>query len=281
LSRIFQRLTTGLGSLSLVSLILYGCSGLLPKPSSNVNLTFGNPSGANLGDPNNFLIERPQYVLSYNRSRGSANWASWQLTAAWLGTGDRPVFSPDLTLPVSWPQITPEDYTNSGFDRGHLVPAADRNRTAPDSAAVFLMTNIFPQAPDSNRGPWEKLERYCRDLAKAGNELYIMAGTYGMGGVGRRGQQQWIGDGKIAVPAQMWKVVVVQSQPDSGSISSAPQTRVIAVIMPNKQGTKRQRWQLFRTSVREIENLTGYNFFPNLPTTTQDRLETQVDNYDP
>jgi endonuclease G, mitochondrial len=277
----FQRLALGLSSLSFVSLVLYGCSGLLHKPSSNINLTFGNPSRANSADPNNFLIERPQYVLSYNRGRGHANWVSWQLTAAWLGTGDRSAFSPDLDLPASWPQITPEDYTGSGFDRGHLVPAADRNRSAPDSKAVFLMTNIFPQAPDSNRGPWEKLERYCRDLARAGHELYIMAGTHGTGGIGRRGRRQWIGHGKIAVPAQVWKIVVVQTQPSSGRSSSVPPTRVIAVIMPNQQGTKQQRWHLFRTSVREIENLTGYNFFTNLPTTTQDRLEMQVDNIDP
>jgi endonuclease G len=254
-----------------------------PRSPADANLSWktlleSNPSGANNRNPDNFLIERPQYTLAYNRSRGMANWASWQLNSAWLGTGNRPAFTADDNLPSDWARITPEDYTGSGFDRGHLVPAADRNRSPEDSAAVFVMSNIFPQAPDNNRGPWEKVESYCRDLAKAGDELYIIAGTTGTGGRGSRGERQRIGRGKITVPAQTWKVIVVNDQPNPEQTILTANTRIIAVIMPNQQGIKEQNWREFRVSVREVEQLTGYNFLATLPTTLQDQLETRVDD---
>jgi endonuclease G, mitochondrial len=251
-------------------------TGTGPVVSGNPHLRLGNPSQANSRDSRNYLIERPQYVLSYNRSRNQANWASWQLSADWLGSLPRSNFSADMTLPSGWQGVTPSDYTGSGFDRGHLVPAADRNRTPADSAAVFLMTNIFPQAPDNNRGPWEKLERYCRELVGKGRELYIIAGTVGDGGVGRHGERSQIGRGaiKIAVPAQTWKVVVV-GQP--GQVDYTRKTRVIAVLMPNRQGIEAQDWREFRTSVREIEALTGYDLLSALPAEVQAELEVNVD----
>jgi endonuclease G len=245
--------------------------------SANPNLALGNPSQASNRDPNNYLIERPQYVLSYNRSRNIANWVSWQLAPDWLGSLPRGNFAPDTSLPAGWPEITPADYTGSGFDRGHLVPAADRNATPEDSAAVFLMTNIFPQAPDNNRGPWEKLERYCRELAKNSNQLYIIAGVSGQGGVGTRGARETIGRSKkITVPAKVWKVVVVNE--GFGGASLRGDSRVIAVIMPNQQGIENQDWRDFRTSVKEIETLTGYDLLSNLPPELQAELETKVDD---
>jgi endonuclease G, mitochondrial len=282
--QILQRL--GLGFCSLLLLGLLGCTTQL-RPTSDqsvdLNLTWqhlvqSNPSDANPQNPDNFLIERPQYTLAYNRSRGTANWASWQLNSSWLGAGNRPAFTPDDNLPSIWVRITPEDYIGSGFDRGHLVPAADRNRSPQDSAAVFVMSNIFPQAPDNNRGPWEKLERYCRDLAKAGDQLYIIAGPAGTGGRGSRGNRQRIGRGKITVPAQAWKVIVVNEQSNLEQGIVTANTRIIAVIIPNQQGIKENAWQEFRVSVREVEQLTGYNFFATLPIALQNQLETQVDH---
>ncbi|MHC5833623.1 MAG: DNA/RNA non-specific endonuclease, partial [Nostoc sp.] len=70
------------------------------KPSTSVNLLLGNPSGANASvtTPDNYLIVRPQYALSYNRSKGIPNWASWQLNKSWLGNTDRQNnFRPDDT----------------------------------------------------------------------------------------------------------------------------------------------------------------------------------------
>ena len=221
------------------------------------------------------LIERPQYVLRFDRSQHRAAWASWQLNREWLGQLERPAFSLDPLLTRAGISIGPSLYTGSGFDRGHLVPAADRNRTPEDSAAVFLMSNIVPQAPDNNRGPWESLESYCRRLALSGHELYIIAGPAGVGGTGSKGEANTIGQGQIAVPAELWKIVVVSDQPDTLTLTS--ETRVIAVMLPNQQGIKNQSWRSFRTTVREIEAKTGYNFLSNASQAVQDAVETTLD----
>lgn len=127
----------------------------IAKPSTNPHLLLGNPSNATatVTTPDNYLITRPQYALSYNRNKGIPNWTAWQLNKNWLGSLPRPPFTPDTTLPNGWYQVKPNDYSGSGFDRGHMVPAADRNKTEANSKAVFLMTNIIPQAPDNNQGP--------------------------------------------------------------------------------------------------------------------------------
>ena len=166
---------------------LMGCKTVAP-PTVNTgtapltrtdNLALGNPSGATLGNPNNYLISRPQYVLSYSRDRGIANWVSWHLSQDWKGNARRTnEFRPDLSLPAGWYAARPSDYTNTGFDRGHLCPSDDRDNTPDDNAATFILTNIVPQAPRHNREVWKTLEEYERRLMEAGNDVYIIAGTH-------------------------------------------------------------------------------------------------------
>jgi endonuclease G len=262
--------------LTLTSCALTSCA-LLPQPRvENVNLLLGNPSGASAANANNYLISRPQYVLSYNRDRGIANWVSWQLNQSWLGALDRIPFAPDSSLPADWYQVQPDDYTGSGFDRGHIVPAADRDRTEADRQAVFLMTNIQPQAPDNNRGAWARLESECRELAVQGKELYMIAGGVGSGGTGEQGRKTAIGGGKIAVPAVTWKIVVVLDRPGLGLESITEATRIIAVALPNRQGVS-EDWRSFRTSVDAIEAQTGYDFLSNLPESRQRAVESRID----
>jgi endonuclease G, mitochondrial len=261
-------------------ILLVGCTLLLPDPgTSNANLLLGNPTSATTStlNPTNYLISRPQYALSYNRDKGIANWVSWQLNPNWLGNLPRRDFESDPDLPEGWYRVTSQDYTGSGFDRGHLTPAADRNRTSADSRAVFYMTNIFPQAPDNNRGPWEQLESECRAWVRQGKELYIIAGGAGSGGVGERGKRMAIARNKIAVPASTWKIVVVLDRPGSGIETITTATRVVTVLMPNQQGIKTKNWQDFRTSVDTVEAITGYDFLSNVPKPIQDFLEMQVD----
>ncbi|NJM45461.1 MAG: DNA/RNA non-specific endonuclease [Alkalinema sp. RU_4_3] len=243
----------------------------------NPNLLLGNPSQATAIDRNNLLVARPQYVLSYNADRGIPNWTSWQLNASWLGNLPRRLFMPDTTLGAGIPVVTQNDYNGSGFDRGHMVPAADRNRTPEDSQSVFLMSNILPQAPDNNQGPWEKLESYSRDLVRQGKELYIIAGGTGDGGIGKNGPATTIARGKVAVPKMTWKVIVVLDGP-SATPAITSKTRVIAVSMPNEQGIKDMPWQNYRVSVDAIEAITGYDLLSTVPKRTQTALEKRVDS---
>ncbi|MEP0858495.1 DNA/RNA non-specific endonuclease, partial [Trichocoleus sp. DQ-U1] len=113
-----------------------------PSPSStSIHLKLGNPSNAisSVANPDNYLMVKPQYALSYNKSKGTANWASWQLNQLWLGNTDRQDnFRPDPTLPAGWEKVTPTMYSGSGYDRGHIVPSADRTRSVEDNAATFV-----------------------------------------------------------------------------------------------------------------------------------------------
>ncbi len=272
----------GIAAIGIAALLLSSCSLLLKDPrvgqsDRNPNALLGLPSSATSFNANDYLINRSQYVMSYNRSKAIPNWASWQLNQSWLGSHPRIPFEPDDTLPSGWEKVVPNDYTGSGFDRGHVVPAADRNKTAEDSKAVFLMTNIFPQAPDNNQGPWAQLESYCRDLVAQGKELYIVAGGAGEGGKGEKGVKGAIAQGKVSVPASTWKVVLVSDRPGSGLAGITEQTRVIAVIMPNQQGIKNTSWREYRRSVDQVEELTGYDLFSNIPELIQTAIEAKTD----
>ncbi len=130
--------------------------------------------------------QKPAYALSYNDSSGTANWVSWRLEAKDMGDVGRGQFHPDELLP-GIRRVWPWDYTGSGFDRGHLCPHGDRNGDEETSDATFAMTNVIPQSPAVDQNAWERLERYCRTLARKGKVLYIVSGPWGSGGTGSNG----------------------------------------------------------------------------------------------
>ncbi len=242
----------------------------------------GNPSAAltDISVPNNYLLVKTQYALSYNNSKGEANWVSWHLSSAWLGTAPRcDCFTADNTLPISFFKATSSNYTNTGFDRGHLCNSEDRGGSSTDNAATFLMTNIIPQAPNNNQRTWAYLETYCRSLATSGYELYIIAGGYGTGGTGSNGGvTNTIASGKINVPSHTWKVMLVLPVGNNDVNRVTTATRVIAVDMPNNQTVNLQNWQYYRVSVDYLETKTGYNFLSNIPDNIENVIEATVDS---
>ncbi|RYU94438.1 DNA/RNA non-specific endonuclease [Emticicia agri] len=250
------------------------------KATREDNLAMGNPSNATFKDENNYLMMKPQYVVSYSRARSSANWVSWHLSTAWKGDIERTDnFKADDALPSGWYKVQNSDYVGSGFDRGHLCPSDDRDRTIADNEATFLLTNIIPQAPNNNRGAWAELEAYCRKVAEAGNELYIVAGVYGKAGIGTNGGKSFtLDNGKMVVPESIWKVIVILPNGTDDVNRINEQTRIIAVNMPNKQTMKDTKWGEYRLSVDDLEKITGYDFLSNVPTAIQKTLESRMDD---
>lgn len=235
----------------------------------------GNPSvaTADVNFPANYLMEKPQYVLSYHRDKGTANWVAWHLNASWLGSTPRQDdFRADNTLPAGWYQVGSTSYSGSGYDRGHMCPSADRTATVADNSSTFLMTNMIPQAPNNNQGPWASMENYLRTLVTAGNELYIYSGGYGTQGT--------IDAGRVNIPARTWKVVVVlpEGSNDLGRVSTS--TRVIAVDMTNdnNQISRTADWKTFRVSIDAVEAATGYDFLSKVDPAIQSVIEATVDN---
>lgn len=259
-----------------IALGLSSCQAVVDRVKFQVvdspHLMFGNPSdaAAKLSWPNNFLLLKPQFALSYNRDRGTANWVSWQLNSSWLGSQQRTDdFRIDPDLPADWPLVDSMDYRESRYDRGHLAPSGDRTANREDNSATFVMSNIIPQSPGNNRGPWNELEGYCRKLVAQGKELQIVAGPLGQ--IGR------IGKAKVVVPQSTWKVILVLDSPglDDGDVSAT--TRVIAVNMPNVNSIENQSWREFRTTVDELEELTGYDFFSVLENAVEAAIESRID----
>lgn len=272
-------------------LILLLCLAALPATSTNkalvanqesvsIHLTLGNPSGAvaDTGSPDNFLMVKPQYALSYNNAQGGPNWVSWHLKASDIGSESRGDFHADDSLPEGFKKITKRDYNNSGFDRGHICNSKDRTDTRANNDATFFMTNILPQAPDNNQGPWVKLENFERELANQGNELYIIAGAFGSGGTGKNGRVTSIDVGAVNVPRTFWKVMVILPEGDNDISRINSNTRAIAVCMRNKQGIRSRTWQSFVTTIRNVEEVTHFNFLSEVPVAIQNAIETHRDS---
>ena len=250
-----------------------------PQPQS-VNLVLGNPSNAttDTDEKDNFLLVKPQFILSFNNAKGGANWVAWHLQASDIGTVERGDFHVDTSLPEGFKRITKQDYTGSGYDRGHLCNSKDRTKNKQNNDATFNMTNILPQAADNNQGPWVKLENFGRELAGQGKELYIYAGAFGTGGTGKNGFKNTIADGDVNVPKVFWKVIVVLPRGNKDLSRINANTRAIAVCMPNKQGIRNTPWQKFVTTIRNVEAATGYDFLTSLSSDIQQAMETRKDS---
>ena len=255
----------------------------------NHPLYFGNPSNAQPSPEaaENYLMEKPQYTLSYNSSTLNPNWVAWHLGAGDLGSADRgDNFRPDPELPVGWYAVRKNDYKFPayGFDRGHICPSADRTATKEDNSATFLMTNMVPQAPDNNRIVWVALEKFEREAVLEGKEAYIIAGPYGRGGSGDKGYFEAIPiktkDGSelsITVPAYTWKIILFlpEGEDDINRITAGTEIEVLAVCVPNEQGCgKKGSWQQYICTIDYIEEKTGYDFFPILPDDLEDKIES-------
>ena len=223
-------------------------------------------------------------MLSYNSQTKTANWVSWQLNKSWIGAADcLDNFRPDDGLPDAWYKVRPNDYTGSGYDRGHIAPSADRTRNeghiAPsadhtrnevDNSATFLMSNMMPQVPEVDRGMWRDLSEYCRELVQRRAKNF----TSPAGPMGRKGSIDK--REKIAVPAKNWKVIVVLDRQGLGMQGITADT--LTVMMPNDASVKGRGWKSFRVPVKQVERETGQNFLSNVSPQVHQVIESKVDS---
>ena len=241
------------------------------------NAEFGEPADGTPGD--DFIVRRAQYVTSFNPTRGTPNWVSYELDPTHYGPEDRcDCFTFDPQLPSTFTHYTTADYTGAGafhgygIDRGHLARSFDRTAGALDNATTFYFSNIVPQAADLNQGPWAALETYLGDLVRFQNkEVYVVAGVAGSKGTIKN-------EGKITIPASTWKVAVVMGH-DQGlsAIHDSHDVEVIAVNMPNEPGVRNVIWQTYRTTVDAVEALSGYDLLALLPDGIERIVESGID----
>jgi endonuclease G, mitochondrial len=250
-----------------------------PAPADNSNLLLGNPSGAAsiIDSADNYLYDHGYYIESYNRGRNEPNWVSWYVGDTSLGSIDRANdFRADPGLPEGWYEVPATAYSGTGFDRGHNCPSGDRTNTLTANESTFLMDNMVPQAPNNNRNTWANLEEYGRSLVKAGNEIYVVMGSYGAGGTGADGTSTAVDSGKVVVPSNIWKVILVLPNGSNDLSRISADTRVIAVNTPNINSIN-SNWTQYICTIRDIETATGYRLLTNVSDSIRNILETRKD----
>ena len=240
------------------------------------HLEFGTPVDADAS--NDFVLERREFVSSYNGAKGIPNWVAYNLNATHSASGvDRCncfTFDPELEE-AGFARYTTADYTGSGafagygIDRGHLVRSADRTSGTLDNARTYYFSNIVPQAADMNQGPWAAFETFLGDKARTeGREVYIYAGTAGAIGTLK-------GEGKVTIPEFTWKVaVIVPRGARVEDITSRADLDVIAVVMPNTPGIRNVPWPTYSVLVDSVETLSGYDLLSAL----RDDIEIGVES---
>jgi endonuclease G len=256
-------------------------TGVAQDPN-DANLALGNPSGATSDPANasNYLLVHPEFTIGYSATRGIPNWVSWHLDKADLGEAPRQNnFRPDAALPRQFYQVTPASYARSGFDKGHNCPSGDRTADLDANSATFFMTNMVPQAPKNNQQAWAHLEEYGRSQVERGQEIYVIMGSYGRGGTGTNGFATTLDQGRVTVPARIWKVMVIlpDGTNDLQRLATLPTVRVLAIDTPNDNNTIDPDWKKYLTSVDKIEAATGLDLLSALPRPVQARLQKLVD----
>ncbi len=249
----------------------------------NVNLAGFLPT-TNLPE---IIISRDQYVISYNKEKRAPNFAVWKLEAAQIGhSGRSPSFTVDSELETylqssdrSKHAISPAEFDNTCFDRGHVVPSGDRSDTSANNKETFMMSNMIAQTPFLNRVAWEHLEQHTRNMVQQQNKkAYVIAGPIydqNIGGIGPNKD--------IQVPTREFKLVVILDA--SAPVTSITKdTPMIAVILPNVGPDGKtpivngpgacpafnpgkvdvNDWAKYKSSVQEIESLTGLKIFSPL-----------------
>ena len=237
------------------------------------NAEFGRPTDNTPADE--LIIVRNQLITSFNTSKGTPNWVAYEIDASHFGPQDRcDCFTYDPELPAAG-KYTTADYTGAGdfhgygIDRGHLARSFDRTAGSLDNAYTYYFSNIIPQAADNNQGPWAAFEAYLGDQVRFnGKEVYVLTGPAGDKGTVK-------GEGLIVIPTYTWKVAVIMPK-DQGieHVDSYDDVEVIAVIMPNEAGIRNVNWTTYKTTVDEVETLTGYDLLNLL----RDDIEIAVES---
>lgn len=206
------------------------------------------------------LVRHTWYTLGYSEDHEQAEWVAYELTRDHLNENwaDRPnTFRPDPEVRTE--SATPRDYSSSGYDKGHLCPAADMAFDASAIDETFFMSNMSPQVPAFNMGIWRELEELTRDWARRFNHLYVVTGpVLTQPGLGQ------IGFSKVTVPSYYYKVLLA---PD--------QQRAIAFILPNQ--VSENLVTDYACSIDKVEKATGIDFFPQLLKGLGEELEGSLD----
>lgn len=207
------------------------------------------------------VVKHEGYSFYYNEEHEQAEWVAYLLTFYEVnGEIERSDnFKTDPFVTTGSAEL--EDYRGSGYDRGHLAPAADMKWSEEAMNESFYMSNMSPQEPGFNRGIWKELETWVREQAEKNYEIYIVTGPVLTGGPFKK-----IGDNNVSVPAYFYKVVLDYY---------GPAKKAIGFILPNRKSER--DLSAYSVPVDVVEERTGLDFFHLLSDDIEDSLESEAD----
>ncbi|MDA0194815.1 MAG: DNA/RNA non-specific endonuclease [Bacteroidetes bacterium] len=206
------------------------------------------------------IIEHEGYTLSYDENNEQPYWVAEKLERSNLEQNKfnrKDDFREDPLVRTG--SATLNDYKNSGYDRGHLAPAADFSWSKEALDQSFFLSNMSPQNPSFNRGIWKRLEENVRRWAISNNTIYVVTGPIIKKGLTR------IGKNKVTVPEYYYKAILDIKEPE---------LKAIAFIMKNEKSDG----DIFKFAVTidELEKFSGLDFFPSTPDALEDQLEKAI-----
>ena len=206
------------------------------------------------------ILKRKGYTLSYNADYKTPQWVAWELTKKETKgkEGRTNKFLPDPD--VRGAKAYTGDYTKSGYDRGHMAPAADMKWSKKAMEESFYMSNICPQNQKLNRDDWGDLEELCRSWARKYGTVYIACGP-----IYDKKQPKRIGEHRVAVPDRFFKVVLIYNRKSPISMG---------FLFDNK--AHHQALEKYMVSVDSVEKVTGMDFFSKLPDDVENRIEADI-----
>ncbi|QZT36781.1 DNA/RNA non-specific endonuclease [Halosquirtibacter xylanolyticus] len=204
------------------------------------------------------IVKHTNYTLNYIEKYEQPSWVAYELTKTELSKHLKRTdnFRPDPK--VSTHSAGLSDYRGSGYDRGHLAPAADMAFTSQAMSESFFLSNMSPQHPKLNRGQWRLLEEQVRRWAKKEGKVYIVTGPVLKPGL------KTIGKNRVAIPQYYYKIIY----------DLTPPKKAIAFLMPNSECSK--GFMAYQTSIDKIEKLTHIDFFAELKDSEENQMEASV-----
>ena len=220
----------------------------------------GNELYLPLFNPGQTVVRHMAYSLLYDEEHEQSRWVAYELTAG--ETGGSSERESSFLLDPLVPSVTAsdEDYKGSGYDRGHLAPAADMAWSDQAMRESFYFSNISPQLPSFNRGIWKQLEELVRNWAVFYGVIQVVTGPVLNSGLPSIGQNQ------VSIPSHFYKALLIHT-PNG--------YQAIGFVMPN-EGSNRTLIS-FITTIDEVERITGLDFFHLLADDEEARIEHSVD----
>ncbi|MBR1537102.1 MAG: DNA/RNA non-specific endonuclease [Treponema sp.] len=226
------------------------------------------------GESDHQIRDFENYSICYRESYEQAEWSAYCLTEEQLvkNASRSNDFRSDPEILTASASLA--DYKGSGFDRGHLTPAADMSFSEEAMSETFFMSNMSPQAGSFNRGIWKDLESDVRLWAKKFGRVYVVSGPI----LEKPGAEYAsIGENNVTVPEFYYKVILAplyEDENDKKTPEDASGAVAIGFVFPNEKCTK----NLFdyAVSIDEIEKRTKLDFFSLLDDEYENEIESKV-----